>query len=89
MPTATVCESVAFSEQIKIFMHTLRYFAYTLKNAPALIRYRLRALTCLVGRHRRRMSASIRLFSTLPSTTTYHLVSYESAHGGENKLTSD
>ena len=42
-------------------MHTLRYFAYTLKNAPTLIRYRFIALTCLVGRHSRHMSAYTRL----------------------------
>ena len=32
-------------------MHTNRYLVHTLKNAPALIHYRLKALTRLVGRH--------------------------------------
>ena len=42
-------------------MHTNRYFVHTLKNTPALIRYRLRALTCLVARHSERESGSTRL----------------------------
>ena len=37
-------------------MHTNRYLVHTLKNAPALIHYRLKALTHLVGRHSRRES---------------------------------
>ena len=32
-------------------MHTNRYLVHTLKNAPALIHYRLKALMRLVGRH--------------------------------------
>ena len=42
-------------------MHTNRYFVHTLKNTPALIRYRLRALTCLVARHSERESGSTHL----------------------------
>ena len=42
-------------------MHTNRYFVHTLKNTPALIRYLLRALTCLVARHSERESGSTRL----------------------------
>ena len=45
-------------------MHTNRYFVHTLKNTPALIRYRLRALTCLVARHSRRKSGSVRVCLT-------------------------
>ena len=37
-------------------MHTNRYLVHTLKNAPALIHYRLKALTRLVGRHSGRES---------------------------------
>ena len=37
-------------------MHTNRYLVHTLKNAPALIHYRLKALTRLVGRHSERES---------------------------------
>ena len=37
-------------------MHTNRYLVHTLKNTPALIRYQLRALTSLVGRHSGRES---------------------------------
>ena len=32
-------------------MHTNRYLVHTFKNTPALIRYRLKALMRLVGRH--------------------------------------
>ena len=48
-------------------MHTNRYFVHTLKNTPALIRYRLRALTCLVARHSERESGSTRLSQRFPS----------------------
>ena len=37
-------------------MHTNRYLVHTFKNTPALIRYRLKALTRLVGRHSERES---------------------------------
>ena len=37
-------------------MHTNRYLVHTLKNTPALIHYRLKALTRLVGRHSGRES---------------------------------
>ena len=41
---------------IQPLMHTNRYLVHTLKNNPALIRYQLRALTSLVGRHSGRES---------------------------------
>ena len=40
---------------------TLRYFAQTANNIPALIRYRFMTLTCLVGRHSGRESGSVRV----------------------------
>ena len=45
-------------------MHPNRYFAQTVKNTPALNRYRPRALSPLVARHSRRESGSVRVHPT-------------------------
>ena len=62
-------------------MHTNRYLVHTFKNTPALIHYRLKALTRLVGRHSGRESGSTRLSQRCLSCANGHHAVHESLHG--------